>query len=120
MSIMPVDPPSSPSRGDVGRGIGLFFLYSISAGLLAKLLGVLLQRMMPLSAKSMLALVSIVSNLLWLGLIIWTVVMAKRQGRPGIIKGLLMGFLIGLALTVLLVAAFFGVMFALCGGLGRR
>ena len=96
---MPDDPTrSSSGRDDVWKGIGLLVLYSLISGVFVTIPGV-----------------RVVSGLLFWGLIITTVVFAARHNRPGLIKGLIIGFVIGAALAVLLVAACFGLM----GRLGK-
>ena len=93
----------APSDRGVGLGIGLSFFLLVLPSLVVGILAVAFQH-------------SFVSAWIpWLGLISNPFVatglaffIAKRRGRQGLAKGLLIGLVIWIALTVLLVAACFG------------
>lgn len=99
-------PPQGQNRssaGDVWLGIAVYFLWGIVSGMLVGAAHWIVPRPLVIPFGGL------VTVAYWGGLIaIWMA--ARRRGRPGIAKGLVMGFVIGISLVILLVASCFGLL----------
>lgn len=95
--------PQRPSSArDVWIGIGLFVLCSMSGMIFTSVISLLRFIGIPGALVELLLIAS--ATMVPIGLLIAALVIARRNGRPGIVKGLI----IGISITVLLVAACFG------------
>ena len=113
VSSAPAAVSPTPERG-VGRGVGLAFLLLFAPLPITWIIAILVGRLPADTARSLAPLgylLALVTNPLVLTLIAWWI--ARRRGHRGVAKGLLIGLLLWIALTILLVAACFGLIFLL-------
>ena len=101
------------SARDTWIGIRGYFLWTILSGLFTLAIS------RAVSRELVRMFGGVMSLAYWGGLIaIW--IIARRRGRPGIAKGLLIGFLISISLAVLLVASCFGLSWSVGSHLGQH
>ena len=109
-AVQLVEPSARPaSKQGVGLGIGLAFACLVLPGLIAWLIALVLRQFYVSWNPWLSGLGFVLNPFVFTGL---AILMAKRRGRHGIAKGLVIGLIIWVSLTVLLVAACFGVFFA--------
>ena len=108
-SQVPKQEQGRSSARDVRIGIGLYVLWMILGGVFNIAIINVIWRPAPRELASAFGrVVSFAVSFVPLAALIRIGVMARRRGRPGIAEGLLIGFLISIALVVLLAATCFG------------
>ena len=108
-SQVPKQEQGRSSARDVRIGIGLYVLWVILGGVFNTAIIIAIMAVTsPELVSALSPVVNSVVSFVPLAALIAIGVMARRRGRPGIAKGLLIGFLISIALVVLLAATCFG------------